>query len=135
MFNVVLTYFLAAIFRERVSCQAHMLLKKKSLQKCVKFGMHTSFLYQFVLVYFYFNASTKFTHHVQQTYIFFYLFFMLYSPCNFILFKIILLKINNSWYSWIFFYLILYLPLKIQNTRFSFCVFNDCFSQVFQIVL
>lgn len=29
MFNVVLTYFLAAIFRERVSCQAHMLLKKK----------------------------------------------------------------------------------------------------------
>lgn len=78
MFNVVLTYFLAAIFRERVSCQAHMLLKKKSLQKCVKFGMHTSFLYQFVLVYFYFNASTKFTHHVQQTYIFFYISFSCY---------------------------------------------------------
>lgn len=77
MFNVVLTYFLAAIFRERVSCQARMLLKKKIFTEMFEIWYAHVFLYQFVLVYFYFNASTKFTHHVQQTYIFLYFFFML----------------------------------------------------------
>lgn len=124
MFNVVLTCFLAAIFRERVSCQAHMLLKKIFFTDILESWYAQVFFISVCTKHFYFNASKKFTHHVQQTYTLYLFFYIRWYVCI-LFFKSFLLKINDSKYKLVFFP-ILYLPEENQKTRLSFCAFKDC---------